>query len=146
MTRRRTYGQWHRHGATDDDDDNGDGATDNNGDEDDDGDCATDDNGDGDGATDDDDGDDDDGDDSDGAVDDDDVDDNNNDVDNIDGNNLPPRVGKRNDGCDETKTKEEETVTGSVEIGDTQQSNRSQGGGVVDGDDYDDGDNGQQRR
>ena len=82
------------------------------------------------------------------AADDDDIDDNNNDVDDIDGDNLPPRVGKRNDGCDETKTKEEETVTGSVSvaIGDTQQSNRSQGGGVVDGDDYDDDDDGQQRR
>ena len=30
--------------------------------------------------------------------------------------NLPPRVGKRNDGCKETKTEEEETVTDSVVI------------------------------
>ena len=88
MTRRRTYGQWRQHGAKDDDDDNGDGATDNNGNEDDDGDGATDD--DGDGATDDDD---DDGDDSDDAA----ADNNNVDVDNIDDNNLLPRIGKRND-------------------------------------------------
>ena len=104
-----SYGQWRRHGAIDNDDDNGDGTTDNNGDKDCDGDNATDDDGDGDGATDDDAGDDDDGDDSDGAAaDDDDVDDNDND--DIDDDNLPPHVGKRNDGCDETKTKEEETV------------------------------------
>jgi hypothetical protein len=30
--------------------------------------------------------------------------------------NLPPRVGKRNDGCDEMKTEEEETVADSVVI------------------------------
>jgi hypothetical protein len=30
--------------------------------------------------------------------------------------NLPPRVGKRNDGCDETKAEEEETVADSVVI------------------------------
>ena len=107
-----SYGQWRRHGATEDDGDNGDGATDNDGD----GDCATDGNDD----------DDNDGDDSDGAAADDDDDD---DVDDIDDKNLPPRVGKRNDGCDKTKTKEEESVAGSVAIGDTQQSNRSQGGG-----------------
>ena len=41
------------------------------------------------------------------AVDDEDVDD---DDDNVDDNNLPPRIGKRNDGCNETKTEEEETV------------------------------------
>ena len=59
-----------------------------------------------------------------------DVDDNNDvddddDVDNIDDDNLPPRVGKRNDGCDETKTKEEETV------GDTHnnQTDHREGGG-----------------
>ena len=92
-----SYGQWRRHGATDDDDDNGE--------------CATDNDSDGDDATDDDDDDDDDGDDRDGAAaDDDDVDNDNDDVDDIDDNNLLPRVGKRNDGCDETKTKEEETV------------------------------------
>ena len=45
-----------------------------------------------------------DGDDTDGAA----ADEEN--VDNIDDGNLPPRVGKRNDGCDKTKTKEEETV------------------------------------
>ena len=61
----------------------------------------------GDGATDNNDDNDDDGDDTDGTVaDDDDVDD----VDDIDDDNLPPRVGKRNDGCDKTKTKKEETV------------------------------------
>ena len=60
---------------------------------------------------------------------------NDNDVDDVDDDNLLPRIGKRNDGCDETKTEEEVTVTDSVEY--TQQSNRSQGGGVVDGNDYD---------
>ena len=84
------------------------------------GDGATDIDGNGDGATDDDD---DDGDNSDGAA----ADDDNDDVDNIEDNNLPPRVGKRNDGCDETKTKEEETVAILWQY--TQQSNRSQGGG-----------------
>ena len=64
------------------------------------------------GATDDDDNDDDDGDN--GAAANDDVDDDNDDDDNIDDNNLPMRVGKRNDGCNETKTKEEETVADSV--------------------------------
>lgn len=52
------------------------------------------------------------------------------------------------DGCDKTKTEEEETVADSVAIGNwryTQQSNRSQGGGVVDGNNYqDDDDDGQQ--
>ncbi len=71
-----SYGQWRRHGATDDNDDN-----------------------------------DNDGDDSNGAVaDNNDVDNDDNDVDDIDDDNLPPRVGKRNDGCNEMKTKEEETV------------------------------------
>ena len=38
------------------------------------------------------------------------------------------RIGKRNAGCDETKTEEEEMVTDSVAIpGYTQQSNRSRG-------------------
>ena len=113
MTRRRTYGRWRQHGATDDND-NGDGATDNNGNEDDDGDGAMDDNGDGDGATDDNN-----GNVSDGAAADDDV------VDNIDKDNLPPRIDKRNDGCDETKTKEEERV------GDTHnnQTDHREGGG-----------------
>ena len=68
------------------------------------------------GAADDDD--DDDGDaDSDGAADDkDDVDDDEDDVDDADNDNLPPRVGKRNDGCDEKQTEEEETVADSVVI------------------------------
>jgi hypothetical protein len=55
--------------------------------------------------TDDDDDDDDDGNDSNGAAaDDNDVDDDDNDVDDVDDDNLPPRIGKRNDGCGETKT------------------------------------------
>jgi hypothetical protein len=66
---------------------------------------STNDGGDGNGAADDDDDDDNDGDDDSDGV----ADDNNDD-------NLPPCVGKRNDGCDETKTVEEETVTDSVEI------------------------------
>ena len=55
------------------------------------------------------------------AADDDDVDD----VDDIGDDNLPLRVGKRNDGCDETKTKEEEMV------GDTHnnQPDHREGGG-----------------
>ena len=66
---------------------------------------------DGNGAADDDDDDDNDGDDdSNGAADDD------NDNNDVNDDNLPLRVGKRNDGCDETKTEEEETVTDSVEI------------------------------
>ena len=80
-----------------------------------------DDDGNGNGTADDDDDDDDDGnDDSDGAADDeDDIDDDyadDVDVDDADNDNLPPRVGKRNDGCDEKKTEEEETVTDSVVI------------------------------
>ena len=70
------------------------------------GDNATDNNDNGDGATDVDDDDDNDGNDSDGAA----ADDDNDDVDNIDDDNLPPRVGKRNDGCKKKKTREEETV------------------------------------
>jgi hypothetical protein len=121
-------------GATDDDGDNGDGATDDNVGEDGDGDGATDDDGDGDvdgdGATDDDDDDDDDGNDSDGAAaDDNNVDDNDKDVDHVNVNNLPPRVGKRNDGCDETKTEEEETVTDSVACGDTHNNQTDHGEG-----------------
>jgi hypothetical protein len=116
MTRRRTYGQWRQHGAKDNDDDNSDDATDNNGDED--GDGAMDDNGNGNGATDDNDND---GNDSDKAV----ADNNGVNVDNIDNDNLPPRIGKRNDGCDETKKKEEEMV------GDTHnnQTDHREGGG-----------------
>ncbi len=121
-------------GSTDDDGDNGDGATDDNVDEDGDGDGATDDdsdgNGDGDGATDDDDDNDDDGDASNGAaVDDNDVDDDDKDVDDVNVNNLPPRVGKRNDGCDETKTEEEETVADSVAIHTTLKQIPGRGGG-----------------
>ena len=121
-----SYGQWRRHGATDDDDDNGDGATDNEGNGDDNGDGATNDNSGGVGATDDNDDNDNDGDDSNGAVaDNNNVDNDDNDVDDIDDDNLPPRVGKRNDGCNETKTKEEETV------GDTHnnQTDYREGGG-----------------
>ncbi len=75
-----------------------------------------------DGATDDDDdddNDDDDGDNSDGAA----ADDND-----IDDDNLPPRVGKRNDGCDETKTEEEETVADSVAIHTTIKQITARGG------------------
>ena len=50
------------------------------------------------------------------AADDDDVDNGNNDVDDVNDNNLPPRIGKRNDGCDEMKTEEEEMVADSVVI------------------------------
>ena len=119
-------------GATDDDGDNGDGATDDDVDEDGDGDGSTDDDGDGDGdgATDDDDGDDDDGNDSDGAAaDDNDVDDDDKDVDDVNVDNLPPRVSKRNDGCDETKTEEEETVADSVAIHTTIKQITGRGGG-----------------
>ena len=84
----------------------------------------------GDGATDDDDDDDEDGDDSDGAAADaNDVDDDNKDVNDINVDNLPPRVGKRNDGCDETKTEEEETVTDSVAIHTTIKQITGRGGG-----------------
>ena len=112
-------------GATDHNGDNGDGATEDDVDED--GDGATDDdgdgNGDGDGATDNDDDDDDDGDDSDGAAADD------NDVDDVNDDNLPPHVDKRNDGCDETKTEEEETVADSVAIHITIKQITGRGGG-----------------
>ena len=117
-------------GATDDDGDNGDGATYDNVDEDGDADGATDDNGDGDCATEDDDDDDDDdkddndGDDGNGAV-----ADNDDNIEDINKDNLPPRVGKRNDGCDETKTEEEETVTDSVAIHTTIKPISGRGGG-----------------
>ena len=119
-------------GATDDDGNNGDGATDDDVDEDGDGDGATDDdgNGDGDVATDDDDDDDDDGDDSNGAAaDDNDVDDDDKDVNDVNVDNLPPRVGKRNDGCDKTKTEEEETVADSVATHRTIKQIMGRGGG-----------------
>ena len=129
--------------ATEYDGDNGDGLADNDVDEDGVGDGATNDdgNGDDDGATDDDD---DDGNDSNGAavddndvdnddkdVDDDDkdVDDDDKDVDDVNVDNLPPRVGKRNDGCDETKTEEEETVADSVACGDTHNNQPDHGEG-----------------
>ena len=51
------------------------------------------------------------------------------DVDDIDNNNLLPRIGKRNDGCDETKTKEEETVADSVAIHTTIKQITGRGGG-----------------
>jgi hypothetical protein len=50
------------------------------------------------------------------AADDDDVDNGDNDVDDVNDDNLPLRIGKRNDGCDEMKTEEEETVADSVVI------------------------------
>jgi hypothetical protein len=107
-------------GATDEDGDNGDGATDDDVDEDGDGDCATDD----------DDDDDDNGDNSNGAAaDDNNIDDNNDDVNDVNKDNLPPRVGKRNDGCVETKTEEEETVADSVAIHTTIKQITGRGGG-----------------
>jgi hypothetical protein len=60
------------------------------------------------------------------AADDDDIDDD--DVD-VDDDNLPARVGKRNDGCDETKTEEEETVTDSVAINTTTKQITGRGDG-----------------
>ena len=110
-------------GAADDDGDNGDGATDDDVDKDGDGNGVTDDDGDSDGATDDDDDDDDNGDDSNGAAAD--VDDD----EDVDDNNLPPRVGKRNDGYDKTKTEEEETVSDSVAIHTTIKQITGRGGG-----------------
>jgi hypothetical protein len=58
---------------------------------------------------------------ADGDNDDDEADDNNDndnhvDDDNDDNDNLPPCIGKRNDGCNKTKMEEEETVTYFVEI------------------------------
>ncbi len=71
-----------------------------------------------------------DGDDSDGvAADDNDINDDDNDVDIGDDDNLPPRIGKRNDGCNETKTEEEETVADSVEIHTTIKQITGRGGG-----------------
>jgi hypothetical protein len=67
------------------------------------------------------------------VADDDDFDDDNDndDVNDVDKDNLPPRVGKRNDGCDETKTEEEEeeTVTDSVAIHTTIKQIMGRGGG-----------------
>ncbi len=115
-------------GTTDDNGDNGDGTTDDDVYKYGNGDGATDNNGNGNGATDNDDNDDDDGN-SDGvAVDDEDEDE---DEDEDDDDNLPPRVGKRNDGCNETKTDEEETVADSVAIHTT--IKQITGRGMVDG-------------
>jgi len=95
---------------------------------------ATEDDGNADGATDDYDDNDDDGDDSDSAAVDDnndiDVDNNdidNDDIDNVNHDNLPPRVGKRNDGCHETKTRRRRRSQILWQY--TQQSNRSRRGG-----------------
>ena len=80
--------------------------------------------------TDDDDNNDDVGDDSDGAAaDNNDVHNDDNDVDDVDDDNLPPRVGKRNDGCNETKTEEEEMVADSVAIHTTIKQITGIGGG-----------------
>ena len=49
-------------------------------------------------------------------ADDNDVNNDNSDVDDVNVDNLPPRVGKRNHGCDETKKEEDETVADSVAI------------------------------
>jgi hypothetical protein len=112
-----------------------------------DGDGATDDDGNSDGATDDDDDDNDVGDDCDSAAAaDDDVNDNDDhndgdDVDDVDDHNLPPRVGKRNDCCDETKPEEEGTVADSVAIHTTIKQITGRGGGrwQRDDDDVDEG-------
>ena len=91
---------------------------------------------DGNGVSDDDDDDDDDGnDDSDSVADDDDddnVDDVNNvdDVDDVNNDNLVlPRIGKRNNGCDEKKTEEEERVADSVVTHTTIKQITGRGGG-----------------
>jgi hypothetical protein len=67
--------------------------------------------------------DDDDGNNSDGAAADDD------DVHDDDNNNLLPHVGKRNFGCDETKTEKEETLADSVSIHTTIKQITGKGGG-----------------
>ncbi len=51
------------------------------------------------------------------------------DVDDVSVDNLPPRIGKRNDGCDETKMEEEEMVTDSVAIHTTHTQILGRGGG-----------------
>ena len=58
-----------------------------------------------------------------------DVDDDDKDVNNVNVDNLPPRVGKRNDGSDEMKTEEEETVADSVAIHSTIKQIMGRGGG-----------------
>ena len=87
-----SYGQWHQHGPTDNNNKTGDSATDNNEIKDGNRDGATDDNCDGNGAADNNDNNDNDGNNSNSAV----AGDDN--VDNKDGNNVPLQVGKRNDG------------------------------------------------
>jgi hypothetical protein len=52
-----------------------------------------------------------------------------NNINDVDDDNLPPRVGKRSDGCNETKTEEEETVTDSVAIHTTIKQIMGRGGG-----------------
>ena len=47
----------------------------------------------------------------------------------VDDNNLPPRIGKRNDGSNKTKREEEETVTDSVVIHTTIKQIAGRGGG-----------------
>ena len=69
----------------------------------------------------------------------DDLDNDNNSVNNIDNNNLPTRVGKRNDDCNKTETKEEETVADSVAIHTTIKQITGRGG--IDGNNYDNDDN-----
>ena len=61
--------------------------------------------------------------------DDDNNDDDDNDDDNVDDHNLPPRVGKRNDYCNETKPEEEGTVADSVAIHTTIKQITGRGGG-----------------
>jgi hypothetical protein len=51
------------------------------------------------------------------------------DDDGVDDDNLPSRVGTRNDGCDETQTEEEETVTDFVTIHTTIKQITGRGGG-----------------
>ena len=81
-------------------------------------------------ADDDDDNDDDGNNDSEGTADDeDDVDDDNDNANDADNDNLPPRIGKRNDGCDEKKTEDEETVADSVVIHTTIKQIMGSGGG-----------------
>ena len=48
---------------------------------------------------------------------------------NVNNKNLLLRVGERNDGCDETKTEEEETVTDSVATHTTIKQITGRGGG-----------------
>ena len=117
-------------GATDynDNDSNSDGATDDDVDEDGEGDGATDNDVNSDGATDGNDNDYNDGNDSSVAEVDDNVDDDDDDND-IHDNNLPPCIGKRNDGCDKTKMEEEEMVADSVAIHTTIKQITVRGGG-----------------